>query len=246
MRNRTVLITGASRGIGRATAELFAQHGYRIVLNYCNSESAAIELAGQLTLKGAQVLPFKADVTDMEQVDRMVEAAQGRFGGIDVLVCNAGRAQQKLFTQITLQEWRDMMAVTLDAAYFCCSAVLPGMIARKSGKIILVSSIWGMVGASCEVHYSAAKAGLIGMTKALAKELGPSNIQVNCVAPGVIDTNMNSALDEATRKQLAEETPLGRMGSPKDIAEAIFFLSSESSDFITGQVLSPNGGFVVI
>ena len=164
MRNRTVLITGASRGIGRATAELFAQHGYRIVLNYCNSESAAIELAGQLTLKGAQVLPFKADVTDMEQVDRMVEAAQGRFWDRRAgLQCRKGAA--KAFYTDNPAGMAGYDGGHPRCRLFLLQCRLPGMIARKSGKIILVSSIWGMVGASCEVHYSAAKAGLIGMTK---------------------------------------------------------------------------------
>ncbi len=139
-----------------------------------------------------------------------------------------------------------MMSVTVDAAFYCCRAVLPGMIRRKKGKIILISSIWGIVGASCEVHYSTAKAALIGMTKALAKELGPSNIQVNCVAPGIIDTDMNSTLDIKTQRELISETPMGRMGSPLEVAESIVFLSSDKADFITGQVLSPNGGFVIL
>jgi 3-oxoacyl-[acyl-carrier protein] reductase len=245
MRNRTVLITGASRGIGKAAAELFAQQGYRIILNYLNSEPSALKLAQDLMKQGVDVLPFRADVSNIEQVNRMVDAGEARFGNIDVLVSNAGRSQQKLFTEITPNEWRDMMSVTLDAAYYCCRAVLPGMIRQKSGKIVLISSIWGMVGASCEVHYSAAKAALIGMTKSLAKELGPSNIQVNCVAPGIIDTDMNAKLNQETRSFLIQDTPLGRIGTPHNVAEAILFLSSQKSDFITGQVLSPNGGFVI-
>lgn len=202
-------------------------------------------LREQLTQWGAKVLLYKADVSDSEQVRNMVTAGEQFFGGIDVLVCNAGISGQRLFTDITPREWREMMAVTVDAAYYCCRAVLPGMIRRKSGKIILVSSIWGMVGASCEVHYSTAKAALIGMTKSLAKELGPSNIQVNCVAPGVIDTDMNTALDAAARRELENQTPLGRMGTPEDVAHSIVFLASQKADFITGQVLSPNGGFVI-
>ncbi|HPU58917.1 MAG TPA: SDR family oxidoreductase, partial [Candidatus Avimonas sp.] len=154
-------------------------------------------------------------------------------------------SQQKLFTDITPEEWHRMMSVTVDAAFYCCQAVLPGMIRRQKGKIVLVSSIWGMVGASCEVHYSTAKAALIGLTKSLAKELGPSNINVNCVAPGIIETDMNSSLDSETREVLAQETPLGRFGTPWEIAEAVYFLASEKSDFITGQILSPNGGFVI-
>lgn len=245
MRHQTVLITGASRGIGRAAAEVFAENGFRLLLNYHRSEEAAKRLAEELAQKGADAMPYPADVTDGAQVARMVAAGEERFGGIDVLVSNAGIAKQRLFTDITPEEWHRMMAVHVDGAYHCCQSVLPGMIHRKQGKIVLVSSIWGLVGASCEVHYSAAKAALIGMTKALAKELGPSNIQVNCVAPGVIDTEMNTALDGPARAALAEETPLGRMGTPREVAQAIAFLSSPQADFITGQVLSPNGGFVI-
>lgn len=245
MDSKTVLITGASRGIGCAAAKLFARHGLGLILNYNRSKTEAEMLREQLTQWGAKVLLYKADVSDSEQVRNMVTAGEQFFGGIDVLVCNAGISGQRLFTDITPREWREMMAVTVDAAYYCCRAVLPGMIRRKSGKIILVSSIWGMVGASCEVHYSTAKAALIGMTKSLAKELGPSNIQVNCVAPGVIDTDMNTALDAAARRELENQTPLGRMGTPEDVAHSIVFLASQKADFITGQVLSPNGGFVI-
>lgn len=245
MRHPVVLITGASRGIGRAAAEIFAGNGYRLCLNYHQAEQAAKSLETELTQKGADVLLYQADVSDEKQVHDMVAAAEARFASIDILVCNAGVAQQKLFTDITPEEWRRMMAVHVDGAFFCCHQVLPGMIRRQQGKIILVSSVWGMVGASCEVHYSTAKAALIGMTKALAKEMGPSHIQVNCVAPGVIDTEMNAALDEETRSSLAEEIPLGRMGTPRETAQAIAFLASDQANYITGQVLSPNGGFVI-
>ena len=245
MHQKTALITGASRGIGRAAAEVFAENGYRLLLNYYHSENAAQELAKKLTEQGADVMTFRADVSDCEQVNQMVAAGEARFGGIDVLVSNAGVALQRLFTDVTPEQWHSMMAVHVDGAYYCCKGVLPGMIRRKQGKIVLISSIWGLVGASCEVPYSTAKAALIGMTKALAKEVGPSNIQVNCVAPGVIDTEMNVVLDARTRKELAEETPLGRLGTPREVAQAIAFLASEQADFITGQVLSPNGGFVI-
>lgn len=245
MGKKTVLITGASRGIGSACAKVFAREGYNIILNYLTSDSKALELSEELSKTGAEVLLFKADVSDFEQVREMVDAGQRRFGKIDALICNAGISQQKLFTDITPEEWHRMMSVTVDAAFYCCQAVLPGMIRRQKGKIVLISSIWGMVGASCEVHYSTAKAALIGLTKSLAKELGPSNINVNCVAPGIIDTDMNSNLDSETREILAEETPLGRFGTPEEVAESVYFLASEKSDFITGQILSPNGGFVL-
>lgn len=245
MSKKTVLITGGSKGIGSACAELFASKGYRIVLNYFSSEKQAADLAFRLSRQGADVLPFKADVSDFEQVKQMVEACERRFGAIDVLVSNAGISEQKLFADISPEDWRRMMAVTVDAAFYCCSAVLPGMLSRKKGKIVLVSSIWGMVGASCEVHYSAAKAALIGLTKSLAKELGPSNINVNCVAPGIIDTDMNSQLSAEDLEDLKQQTPLRRLGTPQQVAETIFFLACEKSDFITGQVISPNGGFVI-
>lgn len=242
---KTVLITGASRGIGRAAAELFAERGCRVLLSYHRSREAAEELERELTARGADVMAYGADVSDREQVERMAAACERRFGGADVLVCNAGIARQGLFTDLTPQEWREMMGVHVDGAFHCCRAVLPGMIRKKEGSIVLVSSIWGLTGASCEVAYSTAKAALIGMTKALAKEVGPSGIRVNCVAPGAVDTAMNAALDGETLASLREETPLGRLGTPQEIAQAIAFLASPEASFITGQVLSPNGGFVI-
>lgn len=241
----TALITGASRGIGRETALLLAEQGYRLVLNYHQSEADALSLAGQLTAQGGEVMTCCVDVADDAQVACMVRIAEARFGGIDVLVCNAGVAQQGLFTETTPDQWRALQAVHVDGAYHCCRHVLPGMIRRQAGSIVLVSSIWGLVGASCEVAYSTAKAALIGMTKALAKEMGPSHIRVNCVAPGVIDTRMNAGLSDAERAALADETPLGRLGTPREAAQAIAFLCGEQAAFITGQVLSPNGGFVI-
>lgn len=242
---KTVLITGASRGIGRAAAELFAERGCRVLLNYHRSREAAEELERELTARGADVMAYGADVSDREQVERMAAACERRFGGADVLVCNAGIARQGLFTDLTPQEWREMMGVHVDGAFHCCRAVLPGMIRKKEGSIVLVSSVWGLTGASCEVAYSTAKAALIGMTKALAKEVGPSGIRVNCVAPGVVDTAMNAALDGETLASLREETPLGRLGTPREIAQTVAFLASPEASFITGQVLSPNGGFVI-
>jgi len=243
--NKTVLITGASRGIGKATARLFAEEGYNVIINYLHSYEQAQALCAELSAKGCSALAVKADVADWTEVNSMLEQAAHRFGAIDVLINNAGIGQQKLFTEITSEEWQRMLAVNLTGVFNCCKAVLPAMIERKHGKIINVSSIWGIVGASCEVHYSATKAGVIGLTKALAKELGPSNIQVNCVAPGVIDTEMNALLDASDRSALCDETPLMRIGTPEDVAQTILFLASEKSDFFTGQVLSPNGGFVI-
>lgn len=242
---QTVLITGASRGIGRATARLFADRGWQVAVNYRQSAQAAAELCAELCRAGGRAVPIRADVSVRADVERMIAQADELFGGVDVLVNNAGIAGQKLFTDITDEEWNRMVAVDLTGVFYCCQAVLPHMIHQKSGRIINLSSMWGVTGGSCEVHYSAVKAGVIGLTKALAKELGPSNIRVNCVAPGVIGTEMNAALSEDDMAALKEETPLMRLGTPRDVAEAIYFLAGEGGSFFTGQVLSPNGGFVI-
>ncbi|MDO4516887.1 MAG: 3-oxoacyl-ACP reductase FabG [Bacillota bacterium] len=242
---KTVLITGASRGIGAETARLFAEKGYTVGLNYCRSQERAEALAEELRAMGAPVGLYRADVSDRGQVDRMTADFLGDFGRIDVLVCSAGIARQELFTDVTESAWREMLGVNLDGVFHCCQAALPDMIRRKSGRIVTLSSMWGQVGASCEVAYSAAKAGVIGLTKALAKELGPSGITVNCVAPGVIETEMNGQLSQETREALAEETPLERLGTPREVAETIWFLTSGAGSFFTGQVLAPNGGFII-
>lgn len=243
--NRTVIITGASRGIGRETALHFAINGYNVALNYLSNEECARDTITHLKSTGCDAIAVRADVSNRRDVDEMVKTVCERYGSVDVLVNNAGIAQQKLFTDISEGEWDKMFDVNVKGTFNCCQAVLPYMIHKKKGKIVNVSSIWGICGASCEVHYSASKAAIIGMTKALAKEVGPSNIQVNCVAPGVIQTDMNSALDDDTIKALRDETPLGVIGMPSDVAQTVFFLASDASDFITGQVISPNGGFVI-
>lgn len=243
--SRTVWITGASRGIGRACAKLFAGAGDRVAVLYRREKEQAAAVVEECRALGADAEAFGADIADRSQVFDAANRIRARFGRIDVLVNNAGIAQQKLFSDITEQDWRRMMGVNLDGAFYCIQAALPDLVHQKRGKIVNVSSMWGICGGSCEVHYSASKAAVIGLTKALAKELGPSNIQVNCVAPGVIDTEMNSALTEEIRKELCEETPLGRLGTPEEAAQAIFFLASSAADFITGQILSPNGGIVI-
>jgi 3-oxoacyl-[acyl-carrier protein] reductase len=242
---RTVLITGASRGIGAAAARAFASEGYSVAINYLNSRAAAEALKAEIIDSGGYAEIFRADVADPVSVSDMVRSVIDNFGRIDVLVNNAGIAEQRLFTDITSEAWHLMISLNLTGVFNCTKAVLPGMITRKSGKIINISSIWGITGASCEVHYSAAKAAVIGFTKALAKEVGPSNIQVNCVAPGVIDTEMNRNLTEADRLAIAEETPIGRIGTAEEAASAILYLASQKAGFITGQVLSPNGGIVI-
>jgi 3-oxoacyl-[acyl-carrier protein] reductase len=243
--HKTVLITGGARGIGKATAELFAAQDYNVIINYQRSEKSAQELGKSLSRQGYAVMIRQADITQRIQVEGMVAEALQRFGSIDVLVNNAGIAQQKLFTDISEEDWDRMLNVHVKGIFNCCQCVVPLMINNKEGKIINISSIWGMTGASCEVHYSTAKAAVIGFTKALARELGPSNIQVNCVAPGIIGTDMNADLDEETKNRLQQDTPLLRFGTPLEIASAVLYLASPPADFITGQVISPNGGLVM-
>lgn len=209
------------------------------------AKDRAEALAEELAALGVPVKVYICDVAQREQVQAMTAAFLREFGRIDVLVCNAGIARQELFTDITEAGWREVMGVDLDGVFYCAQAVLPDMLHRKAGKIITLSSMWGQVGASCEVAYSTAKAGVIGLTKALAKELGPSGITVNCVAPGVIDTEMNGNLPQDIKDELAEETPLERLGTPEDVAQAVWFLASSAGDFFTGQVLAPNGGLII-
>ncbi|SHK18773.1 3-oxoacyl-[acyl-carrier protein] reductase [Anaerobranca californiensis DSM 14826] len=242
---KTVLVTGASRGIGRETAKLFAQNGYNVAINYYKGEEAAESLYRELKTKNFSVVKVKGDVRDKTQVEEMVRTIYNTFGSIDVLVNNAGVAQEKLFTDITEEDWDWIFDVNVKGVFNCCQSVLPAMISKKRGKIINISSIWGITGASCEVHYSAAKAAVIGFTKALAKEVGPSNIQVNCVCPGIIETDMIASIDEEIKEELKRETPLGVIGTPRDIAEVVLFLASDKGNFITGQIISPNGGLVI-
>ncbi len=233
---KTALITGASKGIGAACARELSAGGYRVVINYLTDKASAEKLAREL---GG--IAIHADVSDRRQVDDMFSIA----GGVDVLVCNAGIAMQKLFSDTSGEDWAQIFAVNSTGVFNCCQAALGHMIHQKYGRIITVSSVWGITGASCEVAYSASKAAVIGFSKALAKELGPSGITVNCVAPGVIDTSMNAELSAVTVKALKEETPLGRIGTPRDVASLVSFLASDKADFITGQVISPNGGFLI-
>ncbi len=242
---KTVLITGASRGIGAAAACAFAAQGYCVAVNYCTDQDGAEQVVREILAAGGEAFAVCADVADAEAVRAMTDTVLARCGQIDVLVHNAGVAQQALLTDTTPEEWHRLMGVHLGGVYYCARALIPHMVRCHSGCILTVSSMWGEVGASCEVAYSAAKAGLIGFTKALAKELGPSGIRVNCVAPGVIDTAMCATLDADTRAALAEDTPLMRLGTPQDVARALCFLASEDASFITGQVLGVNGGFVV-
>lgn len=245
--HQTVLITGGSRGIGAASVLAFAKAGYRVAFTWHSSDDAARRVVEtvQQTVPGSTVLAIRADAADSAQVRDAVAQTARELGGPQVLVCNAGIAQQKLFTDLTDEDWRRMMSVDLDGVFYACRAALPGMIREKYGRILCVSSMWGQTGGSCEVHYSAAKAGVIGLCRALAKEEGPSGITVNCVAPGVIDTDMMASFTEEDRAALAEETPVGRLGTAEEIARTLVFLASPDAGYITGQVIGQNGGLVI-
>ena len=244
--NKTVIITGAAKGIGRAIAKDFAYSGYNVCINYNTSEEKAKELCQELAKDGCSVIIYKADVTNRQEVDKMVDYVIGTFGNIDVLINNAGISEYKLFTDITQEDMEKMVNVNILGVFNTTQSVLrKSMLSRKDGTIINISSIWGMVGASLEVAYSTTKAAIIGMSKALAKELALSNITVNVVAPGAISTDMISSLSKEDLEVLKEEIPLGKIGNVEDVAASVKFLASYEARYITGQVISPNGGLVI-
>ncbi|PWM70342.1 MAG: 3-oxoacyl-ACP reductase [Bacillota bacterium] len=240
---KTVLITGGAKGIGGACAETFAACGYNVVVDYLSSAAQAEALAARIKEKyGVGALAFRADVTSSREVDALFSAAEKAFGGVDALVNNAGISLIKPINDTSEQEWDDIFAVNVKSAYLAINRALPYMIDKKSGAIVNVSSVWGLAGASCEAAYSASKAALIGFTKALAKELGLSGIRVNCVCPGVIETDMNAALGEDVKKELAESAALNRLGGAEEVAETVRFLAEAT--FVTGQCLAADGGFL--
>ena len=242
---KTALITGSSRGIGRAVARELAHQGWAVGINYLTREDKARELVEELTAEGCQAAAFQADVADGAAVAEMVWKLGETFSPVELVVNNAGVAGQSLFQDISDEMWNRYLAVNLGGARNTIKAALPHMISEKRGCIVTISSIWGQRGASCEVAYSATKAALIGLTRSLAAELAPTHIRVNCVAPGVIRTDMLDELPEEILPQLAEQTPMGRLGTPEDIAAAVAFLASPEADFMTGQVLTCDGGFIL-
>ena len=243
-KSKVALVTGSSRGIGRAIAAQLAREGYAVGINYYERRDKADELVSQLTQESCRALAVQADVSKRGEVDTMVKTVEDAFGPISVLINNAGVAGQALFQDVTDELWDRYFAVNLSGARNTIQAVLPQMLHEKSGVIVNISSIWGQHGASCEVTYSCTKHALIGLTRSLALELAPSGIRVNCVAPGVIDTDMARELGGEVLDDLVEQTPLGRLGTPQDIANAVAFLASDKASFITGQVLTVDGAFV--
>lgn len=239
------LITGASGGIGAATARAFAQAGYGVAIHAHRNVDKLHALAQELSTLSVPVLEVCADLSDPVQAKTMVDNVLEKFCQLDILVCCSGLSHVGLVTDIDPQQWRTLFGVNVDGMHYCCQAVLPHMVHRKEGCILTVSSMWGQVGASCEVAYSATKGAVIAYTKALAQEVGPSNIRVNCIAPGVIATEMNAHLSPEDMAALADETPLGRIGTPEECASCALFLASEGASFVTGQVLAPNGGLVI-
>ena len=244
---KTVIVTGGSRGIGKAIVYAFANAGYNVLLNYNHSFQSAKDIVSDLKDCTGVVEMFKADVTNREEVDAMVEYAVKEFGGIDVVVNNAGISQVGLFTDIEEEEWKRVIDVNLTGVFNVTqSALKQGMVSKKDGTIINISSIWGITGGSCEVAYSASKAGVIGFTKGLAKELAPSNITVNTIAPGAIATDMiTKEYSEQDINVIKKEIPMGRLGTPEEIAKLVLYLASDDARYITGQVISPNGGSVI-
>ena len=242
---KIALVTGSSRGIGRAVASALARAGWAVCVNYRVREDYARSLVSELTAAGCRAMAVQADVSDRAQVNEMVRRVEESFGPVSLLVNNAGVAGQSLFQDVSDEMWRRYFSVNVDGAFHTIQAVLPPMLHAHEGCIVNISSIWGQRGASCEVTYSATKAALIGLTRSLASELAPTHIRVNCVAPGVIRTDMLDALPPEVLPQLAQETPMGRLGTPEDVARAVLFLSGAEADFITGQVLTVDGGFIL-
>ena len=241
---RTAIVTGGAKGIGAAAVRLLCEQGFRTAINFHTSEEKAFALSSFLVSKGYDAFPVQADVTDPAQVREMVKTVLSRSSSIDVLVNNAGVDHWQLFDTVTDEQWRRVIDADLTGAFNCCREALPVMVRQKYGRIVNVASVWGQVGASCEAVYSAAKAGVIGLTKALAKEVALSGVTVNCVSPGAIATDMMRRFSEEEIAAFCEEVPMGRLGTPEEAARAIAFFASEEASYVTGQVLGVNGGMI--
>lgn len=240
---KVILVTGGSRGIGADIVKTLAKDGYQVILNYNKSENEAKYIQEELNKENISIDIYKANVSNHIEVTKMINFCINKYHKIDVLINNAGIAQTKMFTDITDTDWNNMIQTNLTSAFYSIKDALPSMIHNKDGLIINISSIWGQIGASCEAHYAVSKAGLDAMTKSLAKELGPSNIRVNSIAPGIIDTKMNSHLSDEDIKNLTEEIPLGKIGRPNAISKCIEWLIND--EYTTGQVISINGGWSI-
>lgn len=241
--NKVILVTGGSRGIGANIVQELSKHGYIVIMNYNKSEEQANKIKNELGNNGIHIDIVKADISKRNEVKNLINFIIEKYEHIDVVINNAGISQIKLFTEITDEDWNKMLQTNLTSAFYVTQEAVPSMIQQKSGCIINISSVWGIVGASCEVHYSVAKAGLDGMTKALAKELGPSNIRVNSIAPGIINTEMNKELSEQELENIANEIPLEKIGYPHSITNCVKWLIED--DYTTGQIISVNGGWVI-
>ncbi len=241
--SKVVLVTGGSRGIGADIVKTLAQNNYQVILNYNKSEEQAMQIQSNLKKENIDIDIYKADVSNHIEVTKLINFCINKYHKIDVLINSAGISQSKIFTDITDNDWNNMIQTNLTSAFYTIKDTLPCMIHNKCGCIINISSVWGLVGASCEAHYSVAKAGLDAMTKSLAKELGPSNIRVNSIAPGIIDTDMNSNLSQQDLKLIKDEIPLGKIGTPNSISNCIKWLIED--EYTTGQIISINGGWIV-
>lgn len=241
--NKVVIVTGASRGIGRDIATTLAKKGYIVIANYNKSENKAIELQQNLEKENIKIDIFKADVSNRDEVKKLVQFVINKYKKIDCVINNAGIDQVKMFIDITDADWNNMISNNLNSVFYMCQEVLPYMIHEKNGVIINISSIWGVTGASCESHYAVSKAGVDALTKSLAKEMGPSNIRINSIAPGFIDTEMNNNLNEEEKKEIKEEIPLQKIGKVEDVSRTVEWIIED--EYITGQVISVNGGWLI-
>lgn len=241
---KVALVTGGAKGIGAAIVKKLCKDGYSVAINYNKSEQRALSLCSFCASEGFTALPVRCDVSSSSEVEKMFTEIEEKLGTVEVLVNNAGISLWGLFDTVTDEQWAEIIGTNLTGTFNCTRRAVPAMLKNKYGRIINISSVWGQEGASCEAAYSASKAGVIGLTKALAKEYAPSGITVNCICPGVIDTDMMSRFSDEEKAEICEDIPAGRMGSPGEVAEAVSFFANENSSYVTGQILGVNGGMI--